>query len=117
MAASKKTADWYVVINRSQTVSYYTPEQMHEYLNPPLRADGTRQERILLKEFPKSVNGACPFSGYKNAKGDPIWPYGAVLIVKNGKEVFAPAPTKVKITAEVEQFEVEGYKPKKTSKK
>lgn len=108
-----KKADFYVMVNRHQTITYLSAEDMWKYLNPPLNAHGQVTKRNLLKEFPKPSNGGCPFSAYKNAKGDPVWPYDAVFVLKNGKEVFCPEPSKVKVTAEVESYEVEGYKPPK----
>lgn len=114
--APAKKADWYVAVSRSQTLRFYTAEQLHAFLNPPLREDGTRREVKLLKEFPKSPDGACVFSSY-NRKGSPIWPYDAYFILKNGNEVFAPDPQVEKVEVEIKTINVEGYKPKKATTK
>lgn len=119
MAASKKAApkaDWYAVATRNQYVSYYTAEQLHNLLNPPVREDGTRKEIILLKSFPKPVDGGCPFTSY-NRKGQPIWPHNAYFIMKNGNEVFAPDAEVAKVEVEVKSISIPGFKPKKTTTK
>lgn len=120
MAASnkgdKKPKDFYVMVNKHQSITYLTPEEMHKWLNPALRPDGTPVKRNILSAFPKPEHGGCPFSAYKNNRTyEPYWPSDAVFILKNGVEVYNPKPTKVTVTAEVDQFEVEGYKPPKVA--
>lgn len=128
MAASKKTTkpvkqeDWYVMVTREQQIKYMTPKEMYEYLNPPLKADGSVVTRQLLKTFPRTSGGYCPFSAFDYSKDGkkiygPVWPIGAVIVLKNGKDIFSPEPTKTTITAEIDHFEVEGYTPPKLSKK
>lgn len=115
-AKSARKADWYAVAARSQYISYYTPEKLHNLLNPPVREDGTRKEIILLKAFPKPPEGGCPFTSYKR-NGEPVWPHNAYFIMKNGVEVFAPDPEVKKVEVEVKSIAIDGYKPAKASAK
>lgn len=106
----KVKGDWYVVVNRSQTLRYFDAEGLHKLLNPPPREDGTKKEWTLLKEFPKpTAEGGCVFSSYKR-DGSPVWPYEGLFILKNGSEVYAPDPVTTKVEVEVSHYQIDGYK-------